>query len=144
MIAEAGPSYDDHWNQLAALIATTAMDANARAEIVVLMDLLYTIRLVHLEAEKVIRDAAGLTIAKAPEIVRGVQRTRGGKSAGKKKKDTAKALHENWISSANKMIRSGTSHREVSGELAKRFDVTARAIRTALQEGGVLPAKKRK
>lgn len=142
VIAQAGPSYDKRWNELAALVSAVAMDDTSRAEIIGLMDLLYTIRLVHLEAEKVIRDVASLTMSKEAEIVKGVQRTRGGRKTGQGKKKEAERAHTSWIDQARKAIASGTAPRDLSGILAKRYTVTPKTMRKALQDSGLVPRRK--
>jgi len=141
-IANAGPAYDKCWNELAALLSTVAMEDATKREITGLMDLLYVIRLAHLKAERIFRDVAALTISKAPEIVKGVQRTKGGRQAGIKRKKKAEPRHQTWIDQARKHIASGTAPRDLSSLLAKRYIVNSKTMRNVLQDAELVPRRR--
>jgi len=143
-IAEAGPLYDELWNELAVLISTVDIDLESRSKIINLMDRLYAIRLEHLKAEKTFRDAAGLTISEAPEIVLGVKRIRAGKKTGKKKQATAATRHSQLIDAAKALLASGNQSHEVTGILEERNPESAKTIRTVLQDAGLVPRRKKR
>ncbi|WP_139201686.1 hypothetical protein [Rhodanobacter glycinis] len=86
-----------------------------------------------------------LTAGDAAEIIRsvkGVPRKLGSRVSGERRTLQARDSHQDWATEAKKLLSAGRAQHEISSILAQRFQVTARAMRTALQDEGVL--KKRK
>ena len=82
-----------------------------------------------------------LTPGDAAEIIRsvkGVPRKRGSRVSGERRTSQAKGSHRQWAFQAQKLLEAGHVPREIASILAQRFQVSERAMRTALQNEGVL------
>jgi len=63
--------------------------------------------------------------------------TQGGRAAAAKRQSKSSVEHAKWIATAQQLLAQGRSPRELSGVVARRFRVSARAVRPVLRKAEV-------